>query len=116
MVRSQGRLSPPRKLPKNFQARKYASCTTSSASCSFHVSQRARLYAASRCGKTTCSKRARLLWACKRSSFTTWGSWAQHYLVQDCFLHFFIPSTLFPTLRRNIATEKPVWRATSDPP
>src|SRR5438132_12957362 len=38
-----------------------ASCTTSSASWSLRVSQRARLYAASMCGRTLFSKRARRL-------------------------------------------------------
>src|SRR5664279_1957405 len=38
-------------------ARTHASWTTSSASCASRVSQRARLYAASRCGRTYCSKR-----------------------------------------------------------
>ena len=53
IVISQGRASPPRKRSKNLAARRYASCTTSSASCSLPVSQRARLYAESRCGNST---------------------------------------------------------------
>jgi hypothetical protein len=43
MVSSQGRASPPFMPSKYFMARRNASCTTSSASWSFLVIQRARL-------------------------------------------------------------------------
>src|ERR1700756_1110678 len=60
---SQARASPPRKPAKNRKARKYDSWTTSSASRSLRVNQRARLYAASRWGSTACSKLGRGLWS-----------------------------------------------------
>ena len=61
MASIQDRLSPPRKPWKDLKARKYASCTTSCASWSLRVNQRAKLYAASRYGKISCSKRTRWL-------------------------------------------------------
>src|ERR1051325_2827647 len=60
MVSSHGRASPSNP-PKKRKARSIASWSTSSASWSLRVSQRARLYAASICGSTCCSKRSRSL-------------------------------------------------------
>src|SRR5437763_1030712 len=56
MLRNQARPLPPAKVRKYRNARSDASCTTSSASCSFPTSQRASRRAASRCGSTTSSK------------------------------------------------------------
>src|SRR5260370_219776 len=50
MVSSQPRGLDPRNLSKHANARKQASCTTSSASCGFLMSHRARFTAAGRCG------------------------------------------------------------------
>ena len=55
ILRNQARLLPPENVGKYRNARKQASCTTSSASSSFAISHRANRYAASRCGRTTVS-------------------------------------------------------------
>src|SRR2546427_7497439 len=68
MESSQERLFPPWKPPKNLNARSTASCATSSASCSLRVSQRAKLYAASKCGIIVSSKRACLSCSSNRLS------------------------------------------------
>src|SRR6266850_2526299 len=57
MVRNHPRASLPCNAPMYFSARAHASWATSSASAGLRVSQRARLWAASRCGKTSSSKR-----------------------------------------------------------
>src|SRR5438445_8230440 len=57
MASSHARALLPRKLSKKRKARKYASCTISSASLALPLNQRARLYAASRCGSATSEKR-----------------------------------------------------------
>src|SRR5262245_8583876 len=54
--KNQARPLPPVNVPKYRRARSDASCTISSASSSFRVSQRANRYPASRCGNTTSSK------------------------------------------------------------
>src|SRR5688572_17251501 len=56
MASNHGRASPPLNDLKWRRARRNDSWTTSSASRSLRVSQRARLYAASRCGRTVSSK------------------------------------------------------------
>lgn len=58
ILRNQARPSPPVNVRKYRKARSDASCTTSSASCSFRISQRASRRAASRWGTTTSSKLA----------------------------------------------------------
>jgi hypothetical protein len=58
ILRNQARPSPPVNVRKYRKARNDASCTTSSASCSFRISQRASRRAASRWGTTTSSKLA----------------------------------------------------------
>src|SRR6266568_237861 len=68
MESSQERLFPPWKPSKNLNARKNASCTTSCASCSLRVSQRAKLNAASKCGIIVSSKRACL--SCSSNGFS----------------------------------------------
>src|ERR1700674_2680612 len=61
MVSSQPRGLEPRNLSKHANARKQASCTTSSASCGFLMSQRARFTAAGKCGPSASSKAAAFL-------------------------------------------------------
>jgi len=61
ILSSHERASPPRNPSRYMKARSIVSCTTSFASSSLPVSQRAKLYAASRCGETVLSKRALLL-------------------------------------------------------
>lgn len=56
ILRNHARPLPPEKVRKYRRARSDASCTTSSASCSFRICQRARRNAASRWGRTTSSK------------------------------------------------------------
>src|SRR5262245_27747083 len=56
ILRNHARPLPPVKVRKYRKARSDASWTTSSASCSFRINQRASRYAASRCGSTTSSK------------------------------------------------------------
>src|SRR5258708_2599050 len=55
MVSSQPRGLDPRNLSKHANARKQASCTTSSASCGLLMGQRARFTAAGRCGPSASS-------------------------------------------------------------
>lgn len=56
ILRNHARPLPPEKVRKYRRARSDASCTTSSASCSFRICQRARRNAAFRWGRTTSSK------------------------------------------------------------
>jgi hypothetical protein len=56
ILRNHARPLPPEKVRKYRSARSDASCTTSSASCSFRICQRARRNAASKWGRTTSSK------------------------------------------------------------
>src|SRR5688572_2055090 len=62
MVRNHARLSPPTNVRKYRNARSDASCTTSSASCSLRIRHRASRYAASRWGRTSCSKVSPSAW------------------------------------------------------
>src|SRR5215470_17067084 len=61
MAKSQGRMSPPRKPSKARKARKYASCTISSASGRERTSQNAKLNAASMHGNASGSNCGREL-------------------------------------------------------
>src|SRR5215469_4364405 len=60
MVNNQAFTSEPRRVSKPRKARRNASCTISSASMGERHSQRAKRYAASRCGNTCASNRLRL--------------------------------------------------------
>src|SRR5579859_1864527 len=101
MVSSHDRLFTPRKPATNRNARNDASCTISAASWSFPASQRARLYAASRCGSTSVSN-----WLCCSNSFTLIRYpyvHARHfYSLGDCEVRDFIPNGIY-ILRRWLA-------------
>src|SRR6266699_1882233 len=100
MESSQERLFPPWKPPKNLNARRTASCATSSASCSLRVSQRAKLYAASKCGIIVSSKRACLSCSSNRFSLPC-GS--RPLFKTD------VPRSLFPSSSLFIRNIQPAW-------